>query len=97
MADPLDRLKAALADRYAVQRELGSGGMATVYLAKDLKLERHVAIKVVKPELAAILGKERFLREVKITAKLEHPHIPSSHVFPRAYASNHRFDVTIAR
>ncbi len=74
-ADPLDRLKAALADRYAVQRELGSGGMATVYLAEDLKLERHVAVKVVRPELAAVLGKERFLREVKITAKLEHPHI----------------------
>ena len=75
MTEVLDRLKAALADRYAVQRELGSGGMATVYLAEDLKLERHVAVKVLKAELAAILGKERFLREVKITAKLEHPHI----------------------
>ena len=75
MTDVLDRLTAALADRYAVQRELGSGGMATVYLAEDLKLERHVAVKVLKTELAAILGKERFLREVKITAKLEHPHI----------------------
>ena len=76
MADEqLQRLKPALADRYAVQRELGSGGMATVYLATDLKLERHVAVKVLKAELAAVLGKERFLREVKITAKLEHPHI----------------------
>ncbi len=75
MADPLDRLKTALADRYAVQRELGSGGMATVYLAEDTKLERKVAIKVLKPELAAVLGGERFLREVKITARLEHPHI----------------------
>ena len=75
MTEAMERLKSALADRYAVQRELGSGGMATVYLAQDTKLERHVAVKVVKPELAAVLGKERFLREVKITAKLEHPHI----------------------
>ena len=72
MADDLERLTAALADRYAIQRELGSGGMATVYLAEDLKLERYVAVKVVRPELAAVLGEERFLREVKITAKLEH-------------------------
>ncbi|MEE8115528.1 MAG: serine/threonine-protein kinase, partial [Gemmatimonadales bacterium] len=71
----IDRLTTALADRYRVEREIGSGGMATVYLAEDLKLERRVAVKVVQPELAAILGKERFLREVKITAKLEHPHI----------------------
>ena len=79
MADPLDRLKAALADRYRFERELGSGGMATVYLAEDLKLERKVAIKVLKPELAAVLGGERFLREVKITARLEHPHILGLH------------------
>ncbi len=80
MADAqLQRLKAALTDRYAVQRELGAGGMATVYLAEDLKLERHVAVKVVRPELAAVLGKERFLREVKITAKLQHPHILGLH------------------
>ena len=75
MSEITERLTNAIADRYAVQRELGSGGMATVYLAQDLKLERHVAVKVVRPELAAVLGKERFLREVKITAKLEHPHI----------------------
>ena len=75
MADILDRLKAALADRYRIERELGSGGMATVYLAQDLKHERKVAIKVLRPELAAALGSERFLREIKITANLNHPHI----------------------
>jgi serine/threonine-protein kinase len=71
----IDRLKAAVADRYAIERELGHGGMATVYLAQDLKLERRVAIKVLRPELAASLGSERFLREIKLTARLEHPHI----------------------
>jgi hypothetical protein len=75
MTEPYDRLKAALADRYAIERELGSGGMATVYLAEDLKHERKVAIKVLRPELAAALGPERFLREIKVTAKLHHPHI----------------------
>ena len=75
MTDVLHRLTAALADRYAIQRELGSGGMATVYLAEDLKHERQVAVKVLNPELAAVLGAERFLREVKITARLDHPHI----------------------
>ncbi len=71
----LDRLRAALSDRYTIERELGQGGMATVYLAEDLKHERQVAIKVVRPELAAALGPERFLREIKITARLNHPHI----------------------
>ncbi len=69
------RLKAALADRYAIQEELGAGGMATVYLAEDLKHHRKVAVKVLRPELAAILGAERFLKEIEVTANLQHPHI----------------------
>jgi serine/threonine-protein kinase len=73
--DPLERLKSALADSYAIEREIGSGGMATVYLAKDLKHHRQVAIKVLRPDLAAALGSERFLREVELTANLTHPHI----------------------
>jgi serine/threonine protein kinase/tetratricopeptide (TPR) repeat protein len=75
MADPLDRLRPALADRYRIERELGAGGMATVYLAEDLKHQRHVAIKLLRPELAVALGPERFLREITLTARLEHPHI----------------------
>ena len=75
MANLLDRLKAALADRYRIERELGSGGMATVYLAHDVKHDRQVALKVMRPELSAILGGERFLREIRIAAKLNHPHI----------------------
>ena len=75
MADLLEQLKAALADRYAIDHEIGRGGMATVYLAEDLKHHRHVAIKVLDPELARSLGSERFLREVEVTAKLTHPHI----------------------
>jgi serine/threonine-protein kinase len=70
-----DRLKSALADRYTIERELGSGGMATVYLAEDLKHHRRVAIKVLKPELAHAVGADRFLREIRITAGLNHPHI----------------------
>ena len=70
-----DRLTAALADRYRLERELGAGGMATVYLAHDLKHEREVAIKVLHPDLGAALGAERFLSEIKTTAKLQHPHI----------------------
>ncbi|MBW2256927.1 MAG: protein kinase, partial [Deltaproteobacteria bacterium] len=69
------RLKAALADRYRIEREIGSGGMATVYLAEDLKHPRKVAVKVLKPELAQALGHERFLREIEIVAGLTHPHI----------------------
>src|SRR5437016_12025015 len=65
----------ALADRYAIERELGRGGMATVYLARDLKHDRLVAVKVLRPELAALLGTERFLREIGLTAQLQHPHI----------------------
>ena len=75
MDNPIDRLKAALADRYVISRELGAGGMATVYLAEDLKHERKVAVKVLRPELAAIVGAERFLHEIKVTANLQHPHI----------------------
>jgi formylglycine-generating enzyme required for sulfatase activity len=71
----LDSLEAALADRYRIERELGEGGMATVYLADDLRHERQVALKVLKPELAALLGAERFLSEIKTTAALRHPHI----------------------
>jgi serine/threonine-protein kinase len=69
------RLAAALADRYRLERELGAGGMATVYLAEDLKHHRKVAIKVLRPELAAVLGADRFLREIATTANLRHPHI----------------------
>jgi len=75
MSDDLDRLKAALADRYALEREIGAGGMATVYLAQDLRHDRPVALKVLKPELASAIGPERFLREIKTTARLTHPHI----------------------
>jgi eukaryotic-like serine/threonine-protein kinase len=75
MSDFNPRLEAALAHRYRIERELGEGGMATVYLAEDLKHERLVAVKVLKPELAAVLGGDRFLTEIKTTASLQHPHI----------------------
>ncbi len=70
-----DRLAAALKDRYRIERELGAGGMATVYLAQDLKHDRKVALKVLKPELAAVLGADRFVVEIKTTASMSHPHI----------------------
>jgi len=73
--DVLDTLRHALADRYTLERELGAGGMATVYLARDLRHERSVAIKVLRPDLAAMLGPDRFLREVRIAANLQHPNI----------------------
>jgi serine/threonine-protein kinase len=73
--DPVDRLNAALEGRYRIERELGAGGMATVYLAEDLRHDRQVAIKVLRPELAAVVGGERFLTEIKTTANLQHPHI----------------------
>ena len=73
--DRLAELRAALADRYAFERELGRGGMATVYLATDLRHDRPVALKVLHPQLAASLGPERFLREIKLAARLQHPHI----------------------
>ena len=75
MADPLARLQHALADRYTIERELGAGGMATVYLAEDLKHHRQVALKVLRQELTAALGAERFHREIQIAARLQHPNI----------------------
>ena len=77
--DVVDRLNTALSDRYRIEREIGSGGMATVYLALDLKHDRKVAVKVLRPELAAVLGAERFLSEIKVTANLQHPHILPLH------------------
>jgi len=75
MTDVIAQLTAALADRYQIERELGAGGMATVYLAHDLKHNRKVALKVLRPELAAIIGAERFLKEIEVTANLQHPNI----------------------
>ncbi len=71
----VESLAAALGDRYRIERELGSGGMATVYLAEDVKHRRRVAIKVLHAELSAVLGPERFLKEIELTANLQHPHI----------------------
>src|SRR6056297_1154035 len=75
MSDLETRLTQALTGRYAIERELGEGGMATVYLARDLRHNRPVAVKVLKPELAAVVGAERFLAEIETTANLQHPHI----------------------
>src|SRR5438128_11970766 len=75
MTDPLAALLASLAEHDTIEREAGVGGMATVYVARDLKHDRHVALKVLKPELAALLGIERFLSEIRVTAHLQHPHI----------------------
>ncbi len=75
MTDALSRLTAALSDRYSIERELGAGGMATVYLAEDVKHHRKVAVKVLRPDLAAALGPERFLQEIEIAAQLQHPNI----------------------
>ncbi|MEP7326250.1 MAG: serine/threonine-protein kinase, partial [Gemmatimonadota bacterium] len=75
MTGPGSSLTSALADRYRIERELGQGGMATVYLAEDLKHHRQVAIKVLRPELTAAVGADRFLREIETTANLRHPHI----------------------
>jgi serine/threonine protein kinase len=74
-----ERLTTALAERYRVVRELGAGGMATVYLAEDLRHDRRVALKVLRPELAAVIGAERFLTEIRTTANLQHPHILPLH------------------
>ncbi len=76
---PPARLASALADRYRLESELGAGGMATVYLAHDLRHDRKVAVKVLKPELAAVIGAERFLKEIRTTANLQHPHILALH------------------
>lgn len=75
MPNTPDLITAALSDRYVIEREIGAGGMATVYLARDRKLDREVALKVLRPELGAVLGSERFLAEIKISARLDHPHI----------------------
>ena len=75
MPEILSRLQAALSDRYQLEREVGAGGMATVFLARDLRHDRAVALKVLRPELAAVIGAERFLAEIKLTANLQHPHI----------------------
>ncbi len=79
LLDVLARLHAALAERYTIERELGRGGMATVYLAHDKKHDRAVAIKVLRPELAASVGAERFVREIQIAAQLQHPHVLPLH------------------
>ncbi len=75
MTEITARLSTALAGRYKIESRLGEGGMATVYLAKDLKHDRKVAVKVLRAELAAVLGAERFIQEIKTTANLQHPHI----------------------
>jgi len=87
MDDQIDRLKSALSDRYTIQEELGAGGMATVYLAEDLKHHRKVAVKVLRSELAAVLGAGRFLKEIEVTANLQHP-IGESHEGTDARRSN---------
>ena len=79
VSETLARLTAALADRYRIEREVGAGGMATVYLAEDLRHGRQVALKVLRPELAATLGSERFFREIQVAARLQHPHILPLH------------------
>ncbi len=79
MTEITSKLSTALADRYKIERHLGEGGMATVYLAEDLKHKRKVAVKVLRPELAAVLGAERFVQEIKTTANLKHPHILPLH------------------
>jgi Tol biopolymer transport system component/tRNA A-37 threonylcarbamoyl transferase component Bud32 len=79
MTTPVDRLSSALLGHYQIEREIGQGGMATVYLAQDLRHQRKVALKVLRPELSAILGGERFLHEIRTTANLQHPHIVPLH------------------
>src|SRR5215216_60572 len=75
MPELLNRLQVALSDRYRIEGEIGAGGMATVYLAQDLRHDRKVALKLLRPELSAVIGAERFLAEIKLTANLQHPHI----------------------
>ena len=75
MPDLVSRLQTALQDRYRLEREIGAGGMATVFVAQDLRHDRRVALKVLRPELAAVIGAERFLAEIRLTANLQHPHI----------------------
>src|SRR4051794_39729327 len=75
MTTPSSRISGALSTRYRLEQEIGAGGMATVYLAEDVRHDRRVALKVLRPELAAVIGAERFLAEIKLTANLQHPHI----------------------
>src|SRR3954451_14966718 len=91
MPEPLLRLQSALADRYRIDGEIGAGGMATVYLAHDLRHDRKVALKLLRPELSAIIGAERFLAEIKLTANLQHPHILP--LFDSGEADSHLFYV----
>ena len=73
--NPFDRFRAEINDRYRLDRELGQGGMAVVYLAHDVRHDRPVAVKVIRPELSAVIGADRFLQEIRLTAHLQHPHI----------------------
>src|SRR3954466_3167354 len=75
MTELREQIVHALADRYRIEREIGAGGMATVYLARDVKHDRMVALKILDPELAAVMGVERFLAEIRVTAHLQHPNI----------------------
>src|SRR3954471_6143698 len=75
MPETQTRLQLALSDRYRIEREIGAGGMATVFLGQDLRHDRRVALKLLRPELSAVIGAERFLAEIKLTANLQHPHI----------------------
>src|SRR5215212_894706 len=75
MSDEVARVTSAVADRYQIDREIGRGGMATVYLARDIRHNRNVALKVLNPELGAVLGVERFLAEIRVTANLQHPNL----------------------
>src|SRR5262245_39585130 len=86
-----EQLINTLRDRYRIEREIGSGGMATVYLARDVRHERFVALKVLNPELAAVLGVERFLAEIKVTANLQHPNLLP--LFDSGEANGHLFYV----
>jgi len=73
--DAITQLKESLSDRYEIEREIGAGGMATVYLARDIRHDRHVALKLLNPDLGAVLGVERFLAEIRVTANLQHPNL----------------------
>jgi serine/threonine protein kinase len=79
VTDPI-RLAASIADRYTIDREIGRGGMATVYLARDVKHSRPVALKILDPDLGAVLGVERFLAEIRVTANLQHPNLRRSSI-----------------
>ena len=90
-------LQTALAHRYRIERELGEGGMATVYLAHDLKHDRKVALKVLKPEIVRTLGGERFQREIQFAARLSHPHIPPLFDSGDANRALYRFNLDVER